>query len=536
MATPTLGLINHQELDDADVSTGWSNLTTIDTDLKVEGTGSVSGVTRTNNEDSYYDNGGAPVTGVGKVLRGWTNTTNLPYMSSEATGGYRLYVFDGTSTSNYITMFGSDTYFGGWFYYWQDMDDFTGVTLANVDRWGIRAGHDSNAKNVTNHWMDVMRYLDGYNITGGLTGDRITLDDIATADRGSPTLTGYGIVQETGGVYFCTGTVQLGNGATTTWFDIDSQVLAFLDMPGNLTISAGLYDLSVVGSGCTGDITNSVLRGGTTTATRFVLDLSDSTPTYTFTDNVIQRASTTTLHSGLTATSNTFDDCGQITHAGADMSGSSIKNYEGTAGTAAVVYNVNADPDGEMDDMTFVKGTAATHAIELGSNCPTAVTLRNHSYSGYQTVTQGQNDSTIYNNSGKTVTINVANGDTPTYRNGAGATTIVAATNSLIFTGLEPATEVRVYDNGTTTEIDGVENVTTGTVTFNINPVTYPDVDVRIVNVSYIPQFLVGIDMTIGDLSIPIVQIFDRVYSNPSGSGSQLDEPEFAFLGIGRSQ
>ncbi len=428
MAAPTLTLLAHTEIDDADSSTGWVNLTTADTDLKVEGTASMSGITRNDGEDSYYDNGGAPVTGAGKTLRGWVNTTNMAYMGSFASNPYSLWVYDGSSQSNGIALFGSDTYFGGWFYFWQSMDDFTGVTLANVDRWGIEAGHDSNAKNVTNMWMDVLRYLDGYSLTGGTSGDKITLASVELADRGATTLYGYGVVTEKNGVYFGTGTVQVGSGSTTTYFEMDGEVFVFVDPPGDLTVDAGLYEINVQGSGCNAVIKNSVLRaGGTGDSTRVVLDFSDTNATLSFTDNLVNRAGTVTFASGQTATGNTFDDCGQITHAGATMNNCTIKDYEGTAGTAALIYNVNADPDGETDDLSFTKGTASTHAIELGTNTPSSITLRGWTVSGYNSA-NGNNDSVIYNNSGKAITVNVVgNSGTISYRNGSGASTTIVA-------------------------------------------------------------------------------------------------------------
>jgi hypothetical protein len=427
MATATLGLLNHTELDDADDSTGWNDLTTADTDIKVEGTGSMSGVFRADNEQGYYDHGSAPVTGAGKVWRGWINTNNLPYMGAMGSNAYTIFVYDSSSESNHIDLFGSDTYPGGWFYWWQDMDDFTGVTLANVDRWGVQCGHDSNAKNVVNTWMDVMRYLDGYYVTGGTSGDEVTLADILTADKGTTTLYGYGIIQEFGGAYFMTGEVQIGNGATTTYFEMDSSVLICRDTVGDCTISAGLYDLNTNGSGCNCNITNSVLRGaGTGDSTRLYLDFSDTNATVSFTNNTVSSGGTVQFASGQTATGNTFDDCGQITHAGADMDDCTIKNYEGTADTAALTYNVAADPDGEMDGMTFIKGTASTHAIELGSNTPSSITLRDWTTSGYNG-SNGQTDSTIYNNSGKSITISIVGGSGNfTYKNGASASTTLS--------------------------------------------------------------------------------------------------------------
>ena len=97
MAAPTLGLLNHTELDDADNNTGWNDLTTADTDIKVEGTGSMSGIFRADGEQGYYDHGSVPATAVGKVWRGWIFTNNIAYMGAMGSNAYTLFCYDSSS-------------------------------------------------------------------------------------------------------------------------------------------------------------------------------------------------------------------------------------------------------------------------------------------------------------------------------------------------------------------------------------------------------------------------------------------------------
>ena len=423
MATPTFTLTNHQALSSADNNTGWNDLTTADTDIKVEGTGSMSGIFRADGEQGYYDAGSAPVTAVGKTVRGWILSNSIAYMGTEAADGYKLLAYDGSTTET-KTIFGSDTYPGGWFNYVWSMDEFTTLTLANVQRWGVESGHAVNARNVTNTWMDVIRYLDGYSMTGGTSGDKITPADIAALDKVSAYNVFY-VSPDAANVFFLTGSVQFGTGATTTYVEIDGDVLTFKDLP----IASGLYDLSGVGSGTDILVTDALIQAaGTTAATRFTMDMSDTNlSSFQMTGTRLIRGSTMTFKSGQTVTGNTFDDCGQVTPGGADMRNSVVLNYEGTAGTAALVYDETVDPDGELDGMSFTKGTATTHAIELGTNTPISINLRDISFSGYNTA-NGNNDSVIYNNSGKAITVNVIGGSgTVSYRNGAGASTTIVA-------------------------------------------------------------------------------------------------------------
>ncbi len=392
MATPTLGLITSTTINACDSTTGWTSFTSLDADLVKEGNYSLGGILRTDLSTGYYDAGSPPITAAGKTMRLWFNTINLPYMEDEAGGGYEFFMYDG-STTEYKTVFGSDTYFGGWINIIISCDLYTTLTLANVQRWGIRANHTGNAANKTNSWIDALRYLDGYYITGGSSGDKVRLTNIASADRGTTTLYGYGIVNEIEGLYICTGTLQIGNGSTTTYFEMDGQVLYWSDQ----LVASGLYSFDGNGSGCNIVIVNSVLgSSGTTDSTRFALDMSTGSPSsVSITGSVIRRAAAVTFTSGQTVTGNTFLDCGQITPGGADMTGSSVSGYEGTSDTAALVYNVAADPDGELDDMTFTKGTASTHAIQFGTSSPTTMTLRNVAFSGYN-ASDSQTDSTLY--------------------------------------------------------------------------------------------------------------------------------------------
>lgn len=136
---------------------------------------------------------------------------------------------------------------------------------------------------------------------------------------------------------------------------------------------------------------------------------------FTVTDNATV-ALTSCIFNGLdtfaflantTASRCTFLGCGQITAAGATMTNSTVSGYTGAANTSAVVWNVNTDTDGKLDNMVFEKGTNAHHAIELGTSSPTTVTVRGITFTGFNAA-NGQNDSSIHvKRTTGTVTINV---------------------------------------------------------------------------------------------------------------------------------
>lgn len=404
MAAPTIGLLGHTSISTAESTTGWTTFDTLDSDIKKEGSNGITGTFRNDGASGHYNAGSAPVTAANKHVRMWVNTTSVPYLDTAANGGFEFHMNDGTTTE-YYTIFSSDDYYGGWFNMVVDCDLFTTLTLANVEQWGVRVQYTTSAKNVDNVWVDYIRYLDGYYITGGTSGDKVELSDVATADRGTTTLYGYGIVLEQDGVFFAYGEFQVGNGATTTYFEMDNEVLVFVDAP----VGDGLYAINGNGSGTDILINGSTIKAdGTATATQYDFDMSTGSPgTVVVTDNVFIRGGTFTFGSGQTVTGNTFSSCEQITHGGADMDDCTILGYEGTANTSALIYDVNADPDGEMDGMTFEKGTAATHAIEFGTNVPATMTLRDCTFTGYN-ASDTQNDSTFhFKDTSGTITLNL---------------------------------------------------------------------------------------------------------------------------------
>jgi len=81
----------------------------------------------------------------------------------------------------------------------------------------------------------------------------------------------------------------------------------------------------------------------------------------------------------------------------------------------------------------------------------------------------------------------------------------------LTLTGLQANSEVRVYDAGTTTELEGVENSgTTFTTTVSVG-----SVDIVVHSLGYEYLRISGAD-TSADLSLPVQQRFDRNYRNPT--------------------
>lgn len=82
-------------------------------------------------------------------------------------------------------------------------------------------------------------------------------------------------------------------------------------------------------------------------------------------------------------------------------------------------------------------------------------------------------------------------------------------------TGLKNPSEIRIYEAGTTNEILGAENITTGTYSGQVDVGEYPTVDISVLSLGYQNLRYLGVSVPAGGVSIPVVQQLDRQYFNP---------------------
>jgi len=101
------------------------------------------------------------------------------------------------------------------------------------------------------------------------------------------------------------------------------------------------------------------------------------------------------------------------------------------AEVAALQWLENLDPNGELDGMTFTKGTNPTHAIEFGINSPLTMTLTNVKLNDYN-ASNGQKDSSFwFRRTSGTVTLNRDGGTGNFSYKSDGATVNVVSTVAL---------------------------------------------------------------------------------------------------------
>ncbi|PCI28744.1 hypothetical protein COB55_03465 [Candidatus Wolfebacteria bacterium] len=94
-------------------------------------------------------------------------------------------------------------------------------------------------------------------------------------------------------------------------------------------------------------------------------------------------------------TNNTVTSGEVVTVTGdADLTGSAVLTSIVAIDEGALFWNNANDPDGNLDSMTFSKGTNAHHAIDFGTGITANIILRNVAFTGFGS-TDDSNDSTV---------------------------------------------------------------------------------------------------------------------------------------------
>lgn len=340
--------------------------------------------------------------------------------------------------------------------------------------------------------VDIIRYgNDGIYVQGGTSsGAAGTCSQLAAADRSTADGAGHGIFRELQPVAFgCQGPLTFADPTDTTndqYFEDSGVTIVFEDR----NISDGKYYFDVRGNSSQTQsfiLTNSsIVAAGPSVklATSADIDVMifDRVQFIDWGGVIIFPTDSASYTHEVTNCG--FNNCGKITIGTVDFDDNSIidsastanavdigyavsalnmviSGYEGTASTGALLYNVNEDPNGNIDGGSFTKGTAATHAIDFGTSTPTTMTLTGIDFSGYNASNE-QNDSTLrFRHTSGTVTVNLigCTGNI-SYKKEAGAT-VVLVVNPVSFT-------VTVTDTNTKAAIQYAKVTVWATATGNL--------------------------------------------------------------------
>lgn len=350
----------------------------------------------------------------------WSQVTALAARIASGTTAYDNHVYPAADIP----------FLGGWIPLWVDVSrtpDSTGTSGAN-EAAVIDAGAYISIANVggagDNFIIDEI--LHG---TSGLTwsGSGGAFDDFRTYEATNV----QGVLVPSYGADLCFARLELSDTAATTFTD-EGFTIVFPDQALVSTTFMGLTaDLSNASTSVS--LTNGALVSGDPVAAARRPDFlaSGTSGTLTMDTMLLNGLRTVELTSACSLTNSVVLNTGVVDASvagttGADLSGSTFADSIVAADASAVVWDVNDDTDGPLDNTTFIKGTAAHHALELGTNSPTTVTLNNVTFTGFN-ASDGQNDSTIYvARPTGTVTINISGGTTPSIKT-AGATVVVNA-------------------------------------------------------------------------------------------------------------
>lgn len=441
------------------------------------------------------------------------------------TTGFRIYVGDTVGNDDgFWALPPPDQYTGGWVSrVVNPSTDFTGATgftttgnpaqLTNIDEMG--GGFTTItmiAGNFQNCCIDQITIGLGLRVDAGTVGTPNTFETLRAADEGTSTNV-YGWVSSLAGTIVIKGGVFIGpeTGTATSVFNDSNRVILFADEP----IADDFYKIEMRGTNTDVDFTSCIIRcedPTNNTNSRWDLTL-DGTSIPTFNDNgsLFQGFGTITLRSGSTLDGTSLDNGNSLIQNSATLTNCTVLN----ANTADGVAFITSDNPQAISNCSFTFSDG--HAIEITT--PGTYAFDGNSFTGYGADTT--NDAAIYNNSGGAVTLNISNATSPTVRDGTGASTTVVQTVNLTVTGIEENSEIRIFEAGTTTELDGSENVTTGSFIYSYDGADIGnDVDIRIFNLEYQPLNFIqsqgtAITLAAADSSLPVQQIPDRNYDNP---------------------
>lgn len=324
-----------------------------------------------------------------------------------------------------------------------------------------------------------------------------------------------GVFITSNGIDFCYARLEIGSATATTFTD-SGFTIAF----PNQTLVAETFmgvtvDLQNAGTAVT--FTNALIQSSNVAGATRRPDLlvTGTAGTLDFDSTNLLGLRLAQFTAGVLFDGGTLDAV-SLTQGGAEINNSVLRPR--TASGVALCSDPTFGASG-IHDSSVVQASLG-HAFEIAS--PGAVSLVNLRYTGFggatgsnPTPASGANDAVFYNNSGGLVTLNVTGGDTPSVRNGAGATTVVNASALVTLTGLVVNSEVRAYlgtDPATVTEIDGVEDSGTS---FSFSQSAAGQAGYIVIHALDHLNQSINLVYASTDQTIPIQQQVDRQYENP---------------------
>lgn len=387
----------------AETDVGWSALgggqsgLNVETDYFIQGDQCVSKNGFTASTKGHIFSAGATTITAGSAVFFWIKQNNRNLMDTQALGGTQALIGSSDTAYDRFYVDGKDSEgsaLAGWRTYAVDPTATPSATTGTPTgtsffgcQWKILGS--GSLKGAPNG-IDAIRHGRELRITDGdLANGYATFDGAALFDSNGAAGRSWGLLTPIQGGYLFHGHFVMGQSGTPVDFRDSNRVITVLE---DEFVASTFNEMSIVDASSNVEWTNiQISHLGTTSPTTLTLNVG----TFTGVGCRFDGCGTTTFSSSQSCQSSTWANSGQVIHGGATLNNSTISGYTGAANSSALLYNVAADPDGEMDGMTFEMGSTATHAIEFGTTSPLDITLRNCDFTGYSG-TNNANDSTFH--------------------------------------------------------------------------------------------------------------------------------------------
>jgi hypothetical protein len=481
---------NRTPVDVADLNTNFVDLTgaaagTEDSEIKIQGAGSIGQYTTTTRDGLLY-NAGTAQSWADQTFYIWINCGVVGLLETIENGGLTIRFCGATVTDWYEVYVGGSNSWptsvsGGWTQFVVDTTTARAVAVTNgwtngtvpattaiqyVGYSAITAA--TMPRMVDNTWVDEIRRLP--TATPGIL--------VQGRNGGSTDWTFSDIITELG---VSVGTAKLGAGGSTVLntpiqFGFDDTVThGFTDVNATVLwedwefVPDSYYGFSALGnSGGTTNVTLGIKAGSGDDATgaqggsitsaaggpRFALDFDDANL------DSIGFYGVSMAHGAdfqLDTTSVEFISCIINDVNSATVTNSlQLRNTIVAANTADDVAFMITDDIGDIKFCSFTFSDG--HAIELTTPRVASQTSKGNRFTGYGITTS--TDAAIFNDSGGAVDISATVGSSVsehTYKDGSGASTTVTAAITVSMSNFEVGTEIRVYITSTGVEEDGIE-------------------------------------------------------------------------------
>lgn len=380
---------------------------TTDTDYPIQSSTHASLVMNTTGKAGMVTDA-SPITWTsGDYLFGWVTWLAPGAISTQALGGLAMLAGSGTGDFKVFYVGGNDfgsSPYGGWQNFAVDpeltADETQGTPDGDYDVVGGGANVLSAVAKGSPLGIDVFR--------SGRGEMRVALGDGTTpatfagmAAANDATAAMWGLFQAIDGGYRYKGLMTLGYTSAVTFED--SNVSIVIDNTEFVNSGFNAIEIRQATSDISWENITFASLGTTSPGSFEVIDNA----TVVMTGCTFNDMSTFDFLSNTDAIGCTFRRCGQVTGGGGLFTDSIIDDYNGTTGTSALVYAETVDPDGELDGMSFTKGTDTTHAIQFGDTIPTTITLRDMTFSGYSAADSADDSTLYFADTAGTITVNL---------------------------------------------------------------------------------------------------------------------------------